>query len=190
MLKDLVEKNRSVRRYDSSYQVSKEQLTDLVDLARIAPSAANRQPIKYILCYEPLVNEKVFACMGWAGYLQDWKGPSVNERPTGYIIMITEVQIAPHVNIDPGIFAQTILLGATEMGLNGCMIASVNKNKIRKALNIPTTYEILLAISIGKSGETVVIDSLEKEGDIRYWRDENSVHHVPKRKLEDIIISF
>lgn len=190
MLKDLVQKNRSIRRYDASYQVTKEQLIALVDLARLTPSAANRQPLKYILCCDPETNEKVFPCMGWAGYLQDWKGPEPQQRPTAYIVMITEVQIAPHVNIDPGIAAQTILLGAAEMGLNGCMIASVNKNKIRKALNIPTTYEILLAISIGKASEIVQIDALEKDGDIRYWRDDSSIHHVPKRKLEDVIVSF
>ena len=104
--------------------------------------------------------------------------------------MITEMQIAPHVNIDPGIAAQTIMLGATELGLGGCMIASINKNKIRRILKIPNYYEVLLTIALGKPDEKVIVDEIDKDGDIRYWRDDNDVHHVPKRKLEDIIIDF
>lgn len=190
MLKDLITKNRSYRRFDASHEIDTDTLKNLIELARISPSAANRQPIKYVLVNQDETLEKVFPCIGWAAYLQDWKGPEVNERPTAYLIMITELQIAPHVNIDPGICAQSILLGATEIGLGGCMIGSVNKNKLRKILNIPNTYEILLVIALGKPNETVVLESIEKEGDIRYWRDERGVHHVPKRKLDDIILDF
>ena len=190
MLKDLIQKNRSYRRFDASYKLSDDTLRDLIDLARISPSAANRQPIKYVLVNQDDQLDKIFPCIGWAAYLQDWKGPEPKERPTAYIIMITELQIAPHVNIDPGICAQSILLGATEKGLGGCMIGSMNKNKLRKILNIPNTYEVLLVIALGKPVESVVLETIDKDGDIRYWRDENNVHHVPKRKLDDIIVKF
>ncbi|MDX9870678.1 MAG: nitroreductase family protein [Candidatus Cloacimonadales bacterium] len=190
MLKDLVCMNRSIRRYDATRSISKEELFELVNLARLSPSAANRQPIKYVIVNEKEELDKVFPCIGWAAYLQDWKGPEPNQRPTAYLIMITELQIAPHVNVDPGISAQTILLGATEMGLGGCMISSVNKSKLRRILKIPNYYEILLTIAIGKPDEKVILEEVDKEGDIRYWRDEIGDHHVPKRKLEDIIIDF
>jgi len=190
MLKDLIIRNRSVRRFDATRSISKEELFELINLARLSASAANRQPIKYVIAYESDVLDKIFPCIGWAGYLQDWKGPEVSQRPTAYIVMITELQIAPHVNIDPGIAAQSILLGATEMGLGGCMIGSMNKSKIRRILNIPSTYEVLLTIALGKPDETVVLEEIDKEGDIRYWRDDQSIHHVPKRKLDDIIINF
>ncbi|HPY95683.1 MAG TPA: nitroreductase family protein [Candidatus Cloacimonadota bacterium] len=190
MLKDLVSMNRSIRRYDATRSISKEELFELVNLARLSPSAANRQPIKYVLVNEKEELDKVFPCIGWAAYLQDWKGPDPSQRPTAYIIMITELQIAPHVNVDPGISAQTILLGATEKGLGGCMISSVNKSKLRRILKIPNYYEILLTIAIGKPDEKVILEEVDKEGDIRYWRDEIGDHHVPKRKLEDIIIDF
>jgi len=190
MLKDLLQENRSYRRFDASYKLSDDTLRDLIDLARISPSAANRQPIKYVLVNQDDQLDKIFPCIGWAAYLQDWKGPEPKERPTAYIIMITELQIAPHVNIDPGICAQSILLGATEKGLGGCMIGSMNKNKLRKILNIPNTYEVLLVIALGKPVESVVLETIDKDGDIRYWRDENNVHHVPKRKLDDIIVKF
>jgi nitroreductase len=190
MLKDLIQKNRSYRRFDASYKLSDDTLRDLIDLARISPSAANRQPIKYVLVNQDDQLDKIFPCIGWAAYLQDWKGPEPKERPTAYIIMITELQIAPHVNIDPGICAQSILLGAAEKGLGGCMIGSMNKNKLRKILNIPNTYEVLLVIALGKPVESVVLETIQKDGDIRYWRDENNVHHVPKRKLDDIIVKF
>ncbi|MCB5250607.1 MAG: nitroreductase family protein [Candidatus Cloacimonadales bacterium] len=190
MLKDLVCNNRSIRRFDATHPVTKDELYSLVNLARLSPSAANRQPLKYVIAYEKEDLDKIFPCIGWAAYLQDWKGPEPKQRPTAYIVMITEMQIAPHVNIDPGIAAQTIMLGATELGLGGCMIASINKNKIRRILKIPNYYEVLLTIALGKPDEKVIVDEIDKDGDIRYWRDDNDVHHVPKRKLEDIIIDF
>lgn len=190
MLKDLIVKNRSFRRFDATHKVTKDDLYELIDLARLSASAANRQPIKYVIAYEEEKLDKIFPCIGWAGYLQEWKGPEPAQRPTGYIVMITELQIAPHVNVDPGIAAQSILLGATEKGLGGCMIGSINKSKLRKILGIPSAYEILLTIAIGKPDEKIILEEIDKEGDIRYWRDDESVHHVPKRKLEDIILTF
>jgi nitroreductase len=188
MFKDLVVKNRSYRRFDESFPISRETLLELVDLARQTASAANKQPLRYILSSDPEGNAIVFGHLAWAGYLPDWPGPEAGERPTGYVIMLGDRETAPEVAYDHGIAAQTILLGAVEKGLGGCMIASVSRAALRKVLAIPERYEILLVIALGRPVETVVMDPIGPDGDVKYWRDGNRVHHVPKRRLEDIVL--
>ena len=125
----------------------------------------------------------------WAGYLKDWDGPAEGERPAAYIVILGDKDISPSFGCDHGIAAQSILLGATERGLGGCMIGSVKKQGLREALEIPPGYEILLVIALGKPKETVVIEAVGPDGDIKYWRDDEDVHHVPKRALDDMILS-
>ena len=190
MIRDLVEKNRSYRRFIQDEIIGLDTLRELVDIARITPSAANSQPIKYILSNDPALNEKIFSALLWAAYIKDWGGPQPGERPSAYIVMLLDKNIRPNVICDQGIAAQTILLGAVEKGLGGCMIASVRKEELSKTLNIPERYEILLVLALGKPKETVVLEAMPESGDIRYWRDEQSIHHVPKRSLDEIILDF
>lgn len=190
MFKDLVKKTRSYRRFDNSFKIKKEILYDLIDTARLTPSAANRQPVKFLVSDTDELNNKIFPCLGWAGYLQEWQGPEPDERPAAYIILFAEMQFAPHLNIDPGIIAQTLMLAAAEKDLGACMIASVDKNKLKRIVGLSHEYEILLVIALGKANEEVVLEEVGEDGSIKYWRDENSIHHVPKRKLEDIIHNY
>lgn len=189
MFKDLVRKNRSYRRFDENKKISREQLMELVNLARLSASAANLQPLKYFLSHDPKVNEKVFSTLAWAGYLKDWNGPSQGERPAGYIVILGDKEISEKFGVDPGIAAQSILLGATEKGLGGCMFASVAREKLRKLLDIPSNFEILYVLALGYPVEKVQIEDIDESGNIKYWRDENQVHHVPKRSLSEIIVS-
>lgn len=188
-MRDLVLKNRSYRRFYQDFAVSRDMLTGLVDLARLTASAANKQPLKYILSCDPEKNAQIFSTLAWAGYLKDWPGPPEGERPSAYIIMLGDTKISSSFNFDNGIAAQTILLGAVDQGLGGCMIASVQRDKLRELLNIPSRYEIILVIALGKPKETVVIEPMGPEGDVKYWRDRDGKHHVPKRSLEEVILS-
>ena len=188
MMKDLITNNRSYRRFYEDVPVSLEALRELVDLARLSASAANMQPLKYVLSCERKKNALIFEHLAWAGYLKDWPGPTEGERPSAYIIMLGDTEIAKNVVCDHGIAAQSILLGAVEKGLGGCMIASIQREKLREALNIPLRYDILLVLALGKPRETVVIEKMGPEGNVRYWRDAGGRHHVPKRSLEEIII--
>lgn len=188
MLKDLIIRNRSYRRFYQDSPVDRETLLELVDLARLSGSASNRQPLKFILSCDPERNGQIFPCLGWAGYLKDWGGPKEGERPAAYIIILGDKRINSSFGIDPGIAAQSILLGAAERGLGGCMIGSAEKATLRKVLNISDDFEICLVIALGQPKETVVLETVGENGDIKYWRDEQQVHHVPKRKLEDIIV--
>jgi nitroreductase len=189
MIADLVFKNRSYRRFYQDTAVEMETLRRLVDLARLSASGANRQPLKFKLVCDPETNARVFPCLAWAGYLKDWPGPQEGERPSAYIVILGDTQISQGFGVDHGIAAQSILLGATEQGLGGCIIASIQKDKLRVALSIPERYEILLILALGKPKETVVVDPIGPDGDIKYWRDEDGVHHVPKRSLDEIILA-
>jgi nitroreductase len=189
MIAGLIKANRSCRRFDETYPVSTEKLLELVDLARLSASAANLQPLKYILSCDPATNEKIFECLTWAYYLKAWPGPSPGERPAAYIILLHDTRICNTLDCDHGIAAQSIMLGAREMGLAGCMLAAVNRRKIRRLLNIPAPLKVKLVLAVGKPKESIVIDTVNIEGDIMYWRDDNQIHHVPKRRLQDIIVA-
>ena len=188
MIRELILKNRSYRRFHQDVAVDMATLRELVDLARLSASASNLQPLKYILACDPQKNAAIFPCLGWAGYLKEWGGPVEGERPAAYVVILADTEISKSVGCDYGIAAQSIMLGATERGLGGCMIASVQKQRLREALAIPPRYEVLLVLALGKPKETVVIETVGPEGDVKYWRDEQSVHHVPKRRLDDLIV--
>jgi nitroreductase len=162
----------------------------MVDLARLSASASNLQPLKYVLSHTSASNAKIFPHLRWAAYLKDWKGPEEGERPSAYIIILNDMHLSQAVGADHGIAAQSILLGAAESGLGGCMIASIDRNGLRAALGIPDFLEILLVLALGKPKEEVRIEQVGPSGDIRYWRDKSGVHHVPKRSLDDIIIGM
>ena len=188
-LKDLILKTRSYRRFDESFWISSKTLGILVDLARLSPSAANRQPLKYLIYNSPDYCEKIFPTLAWAGYLEDWTGPETGERPSGYIIILGDRSITETFGVDHGIAAQSIMLGASEEGLGGCIIASVNRENLRRELGIPDTFDILLVLALGKPVEKVIIDEIS-DNDVKYWRDNDKNHHVPKRQLDDLIINM
>jgi nitroreductase len=188
-LQDLVLHNRSYRRFDESHRIQHETLVELIGLARCTPSAGNYQPLKYILSADQKTNDRIFPCLGWAAYLPDWDGPAPGERPTAYIVILIDETITRDWWCDDGIAVQTILLGAAEKGLGGCMIGSISKERLRQELNIPEHLKIRLVVALGKPAEQVVLEDLEPGGDIRYWRDQEGVHHVPKRMLAELIIT-
>jgi nitroreductase len=187
MIKDFVLKNRSYRRFYQDSTVEMDTLKELVDLARISSSGGNKQPLKYILSCDPETNATIFDQLGWAAALKDWPGPEEGERPTAYVVVLEDTTIGK-AGVDHGITCTNMLLGAVEKGLGGCMLATVRKKELRQALSIDDIYEILLVVALGKPKEIVKLDVLESGGDTRYWRDEDQVHHVPKRKLEDIVV--
>lgn len=190
MLKDLITKNRSYRRFYQEVKIDHNILEELIDLARLSPSGANLQPLKYIISNKPEKNEVIFQDLKWAGYLKDWDGPKEGEKPSAYIVILGDNDISKNFMCNHGIASQSILLGATEKGLGGCILGAINRDDLKNKLNIPDNYEILLVIALGKPKETVVLEELKDNGSIKYWRDENNVHHVPKRKLEDIILDL
>ena len=188
-IQELIRKNRSYRRFYEEVSISREILLELIDLARLSPSARNAQTIKYILSHTPERNALVFPNLAWAGYLKDWDGPEPGERPSAYLIMVNDTRIFDNYFCDDGIAAQSILLGAVEKGYGGCIIGSVERIKLQKALNIPAHFKIIQVLALGKPKEEVVIETAT-DGNIKYYRDSKQVHHVPKRPLEELILDL
>jgi nitroreductase len=188
MLADLVRTCRSYRRFYEDHKVEEQTLRELVDLARLGASGHNLQPFKYMLSWKPERNALIFPHLTWAAYLKDWPGPPEGERPSAYVVVLGDTEIRKSFSFDQGISAQNILLGAREKGLGGCILAAIQRDQLRTALQVPDRYEILFVLALGKPKETVVIDPVGPEGDIKYWRDSDGVHHVPKRSLEEIIL--
>jgi len=188
MIKDLIIKNRTYRRFYQEVAIERKTLRELVDLARLSASAGNLQPLRYMLSCESQKNALIFSHLAWAGYLKDWPGPAEGERPSAYIIVLGDTEVTKSFGCDHGIAAQSILLGATEKGLGGCIIGTIQRDELRKALDISSRYEILLVLALGKPKEKVVIEMVSPAGDIKYWRDSEDVHHVPKRSLNEIVV--
>lgn len=188
MMKDLIYKNRSYRRFFQEHQVEIEVLRELVDLARVSPSGFNRQALRYVLSNQKEVNEKIYLTLGWAGYLKDWDGPQEGEKPAAYIVMLVDTSVGASLPQDQGFAAQSILLGATEKGLGGCFIVSVKKQQLTDVLHLDAKYEIAAVIAIGYPREEIILEPMDPSGDVKYWRDVNQIHHVPKRSLAEIIL--
>jgi nitroreductase len=187
-VEELLFRNRSFRRFSQDPRIDQDTLRDLVDLARLCPSAANRQPLKYLLSCDPGRNATIFAHLRWAAALKDWAGPAENERPTGYIVILGDTRITNNFYCDHGIVAQSILLAAVEQGFGGCMIASIDRDSLSRKLNLPTYFEILLVLALGKPNETVVLEEGKSPEPEPYWRDGEGRHHVPKRSLDELLL--
>jgi len=187
--KDLVKNNRSYRRFDEQFVIERDTLVELIGLTRYAASGRNAQPLKYFLSNDRDLNEEIFSTLAWASYLTAWPGPKKGERPAAYIIVLLDHHISDNFFCDDGIAMQNILLGAVEKGLGGCIIRSINKSRLTAILHLPDHFEIIDVVAIGKPVETVVITNVKEDGDIRYHRDENGVHYVPKRSLDELIVN-
>ena len=189
MLKDLILKNRSYRRFDQSEIVPMRLLRAMVEAARLSASARNMQPLKYMLFNDSDSCSKIFPTLAWAGYLKEWPGPGDGERPSAYIVQLGDLELTDDWWCDDGIAAQSMLLTAVEGGFGGCIVGSVQRERLRGILNIPDRYKIIQVLALGKPVEEVRIDDMVN-GDIKYWRDAKGIHHVPKRALDELIVNF
>lgn len=188
-LHELVTKARSYRRFKQDPAVELRQLEALADLARLTPSGGNLQPLKLAICCQPAMNTQIFNTLRWAGYLRDWDGPGEGEQPTGYIVICRDNEITTNTIIDHGIAVQTMVLGAAEMGLGCCIMGTIDRAALRESLDLSRRYEILLVLALGTPGEEITLDQAG-DGDIKYWRDAKGVHHVPKRPLDEILLTW
>lgn len=189
MFKDLVYSTRSFRRFYGDVKIKREELLSLIGLARMTASTSNSQALRF----KPVVNEKecetLFNSLGWAGALPDWDGPEKGERPTAYIIVLCDKERGTNKFTDVGITSQTIMLGATEMGYGGCMLGNIRRSDIARDFGIDTEkFTVELVLALGKPKEEVKIVPMPESGDVRYYRDENMTHYVPKRNIEDILL--
>lgn len=192
-LAELVARTRTVRRFREEAPLAPALLEQLVDLARLGGSARNAQSLCYLVVTEPALRAALFPLLAWAGYLPDWPGPVPGERPAAYVVCVLdrERQRGPEseAHFDLGISTQNLLLGAAEHGVMGCRIGAFHAAKVRTLLQLDARYQPLLVVALGEPAETVVVETVGTDGDVRYWRDADGVHHVPKRPLGDILLA-
>lgn len=188
-LKKLLTDDRSVRRFDNSKRISRKTLLELVDLTRFCASARNAQPIKYFLVDNEETCKKVYPLLAWAGYYKNWAGPEPHQRPAAYIIQCLDAEIASDCLCDDGLHLQAISLGATALGLSGCIIKAFNALKLSEILELPQNINPIYVYALGVAAEKVVIKDINPDGDYKYFRDEQDRQCVPKRSLNQIIIN-
>ena len=188
---ELVKKNRSYRGYDESRKLTREELEYFVSCARLAPSSVNRQPFRYVLAYEQADLDRIQPLTGWARALPEKRLPYPGHRPTAVIVVCQDTDWEADLarfQKDVGIVAQTMLLAAVSRDLGGIMIGNFSPQKVAEALSLPARLVPMLIVAFGKPDETVVLTDAEEGQSLNYYRDENDVHYVPKRKLEDILL--
>jgi len=188
MIKELILKNRSCRRYDATHSLDRQTLLEIVDTARFVASGMNYQPLRYIVSADSEKNKQIYSCLLMGGP-KLWREPNESERPTGYIIILGDTTIPTHsLGIDTGIAAQTILLQAVERGLAGCIIGIVKHEPLRQAFNISERYRIVIVIALGKPADRIIIEERETEQAQLLYRDDDDFQHVGKRLLKDILL--
>ena len=188
MIKDLVYRNRSCRRFREESRLSKEDLLALVDLARCTASHRNAQELRFCLVWQKEQCDKVFPLLGFAAALGPEGTPKEGQRPAAYIVILGESKSMNYLWADAGLACQSILLGAAEQGLLGCMFGSVQRERIRPVLGLTDDDPpVLLAVALGYPDEEFVIEEGTAEGSRDYWR-EGRVHHVPKLPLSELVL--
>jgi len=189
--RDIVIANRSYRGYDESYVFTEDKLKEYVDITRFTPSSVNMQPFKYFITCEKEMVDTIQKMTKWARALPNLDLPYEGKRPTAFIIICQDTNISENTNRfmkDVGIVAQTILLQAAEEDLGGCMIGNFNPDEVKETIGLSENIVPLLIVALGKPDENIVLTEVI-DGKTNYYRDENDVHYVPKRSLEDILIN-
>lgn len=188
-LRKLVQDARTCRRFAGNDPLPAGALEYLVDCARQAPSAGNKQPLRYAAAEDSAIRDRLFPALKWAGALPDWNGPEPAERPTGYIAVLSPAGDASlQTRIDIGIAGQTIQLAAASLGLAGCMFLSFNPHVAAEVLEVPAEWQISLMIAVGHPVEVRRLVPMPAQGNAPYWRDADGVHFVPKRSLAEVLI--
>lgn len=187
-LRDLLQRNRSCRRFSSEVVPSSEQIKDWIESLRYTASARNLQPLKYQIVVDDVLCRALTDSVGWAGYLTDWPGPSEDERPRAWVVQLLDERLAPAARFDEGLHLEALTLQVVEAGFGACIMTAFDPKKLGALLELPHYLRPISVVAIGLPAEQIQIEALSsQEGGIRYYRDELQVHHVPKRTLEEIL---
>ena len=181
---DAMISRRSIRRFQQK-SIKIELLRKFINAARLAPSAANLQPLEYVVVTKRELCSKIFETIGWAGYIKPKWTPTLEERPMAYIIILVKDINNKYYLRDVSLATENIVLTAEGEGIGSCILCNVDRRRIREILNVPEALQVDSVIALGYKAEKAVVEELKDS--VKYWRDENNVLHVPKRKLDDIM---
>ena len=192
MFLDLVKQARSHRGFRQDRKVTRQELEHLVECARFTPAARNDQVLKYYLAEKPETVAAIQPLTKWAGALAELHLPRKGAEPVAYIVICLDGSLAENptpYQRDVGIVAQTMLLAAVEMGLNGCMIGSFAAGELREKLALPEAIKPQLLLALGEGTDRIVMTDVGEDGSTTYYRDAEDTHYVPKRTLEQLILN-
>ena len=192
MFLDLVKQARSHRGFRQDRKVTRQELEHLVECARFTPAARNNQVLKYYLAEKPETVAAIQPLTKWAGALAELHLPRKGAEPVAYIVICLDGSLAENpapYQRDVGIVAQTMLLAAAEMGLNGCMIGSFAAGELREKLGLPEAIKPQLLLALGEGTDRIVMTNVGEDGSTTYYRDAEDTHYVPKRTLEQLILN-
>lgn len=177
---------RTIRKFTQE-PLSKQDLLDLVEYARIAAYPANLQPLKFAIISEKELCAKVFENTKWAGYLPDGT-PKENERPTAFIAVLGDTEIKNSFEVEAGAAVTSMMLGALDKGIASCWIGALNKKNIMKELHLDEEkYSLLYVLALGyPAQESQVCDMCDNN--VKYFIDENNKLNVPKRSMDEILL--
>lgn len=185
-INELIKARRTIRKFKQT-PLSAEQLVQYIDAARVAPSAANLQPLKYVAVTSRQMTDKIFPLLKWAGYLKGEYDPKEDERPTGYIVICGDSDIKNGgYDSDVGAAAENIILSALCDGVGTCWIESVDRIKLKTLLDLPENLNVACVVALGYPAETPK-EAVMQNGDVKYYL-EGGILNVPKRALEEVII--
>ncbi|MBR4227839.1 MAG: nitroreductase family protein [Bacteroidales bacterium] len=185
-LDTLLRKNRSHRAFDTSYTVAMRQLETIVAVNPKLPSGRNAQTLRFKLLDAQSGGEDFCRYLHLGGYLPELHLPAPGTEPKAFIIICSTEPESPIVDIDLGISLQSMALKAVEIGLNALIVKAFNKKEIKEALGLPS--DPLAVLAIGKGTETITLDEVPAGSDLRYYRDADGIHHVPKITVSDLLI--
>ena len=183
---DAIKQRRTIRKF-TQQPVDTQLLMKFVDAARVCPSAANIQPLRYKIVNDPITCDSIFPCLRWAGYLPNGT-PEKNERPTAYIVVTQDMSVKPtESSYDAGAAMMAMTLCAQEEGIGHCWIGSIDRKQLASVLDLPENLQIILVLALGYGAQESVEDTVNN-GNIRYRLDSDNILHVPKLSLEDILL--
>ncbi|MBD5333716.1 MAG: nitroreductase family protein [Bacteroides sp.] len=186
----LLRSDRSVRRFDSSRPVTRETLSQLVDLTRFCASGRNAQPLRYKIVSDPETCSTLYGALKWAGYFTWWDGPEPSERPVAYLVQCLDTRYGSDCLCDDGLQLQAITLGARTLGIASCIIKAFNRDKVSGTLGLDSRYQPRYVLALGYPAEQVVLEEMSgaEDADFRYYRTADGIHHVPKRPLSELLL--
>jgi nitroreductase len=177
---------RTIRKFKPQL-IKRSLLEKYIDMARLAPSASNMQPLKYMIVDDPAKVNQVFENVKWAGYIAPEGDPGEGERPVAFIVVLADTDIKKSgYELDAGAAAQNIFLTAWEDGVGTCWMGAIDRDKIQELLRIKDKYIINTVIALGYMAENPVVE--DRVDLVKYYKDGSGELHVPKRTLEEVIV--
>lgn len=186
-LYDVIINRRTIRKF-SQKPLTYEMLKKYVNAARLAPSAANKQPLKYKIINEKDMIKKILNLVKWAAYIQPEGNPKQEEEPTAFIAIAADKNIRESgFEADLGAAAENIILSAEIDNVGSCWMGAIDYDEISKILNFDSNLKLLCVIAMGYKAENPK-EVLMNNKDVKYFKDENGCLNVPKRSIDDVLL--